>query len=390
ETVVAFPNLNFTGYKANAAGGKKGGIRPIVLTHAGDGSNRVFVALQQGIIHVFPNDQKATETKVFLDIQKKVFFNIAQNEEGFLGLAFHPKYKTNGEFFAFYTINRAKGQKNTNIVSRFRVSKDDPDKADPTFEEEVIRFEHKNFNHDGGTICFGPDGYLYITTGDGGAADDPDKNGQNLNTLLAKVLRIDVDHKEGGKNYAIPKDNPFVGRKDARPEVWAYGLRNLWRMAFDRKTGVLWAGEVGQNQFEEINIIVKGGNYGWSIREGYHPFGAKGVGPRPDIVEPIWEFHHSVGLCIIGGNVYRGPRLPELDGAYIYSDFQNGKLWALWYDEKAKRVTANRQIRTPITNGLPPEILSFGEDEVGDIYMLATSASGKGIHHFHRTKGGAK
>ena len=188
--------------------------------------------------------------------------------------------------------------------------------------------------------------------------------------MLAKVLRIDVDHKDPGKNYAVPKDNPFVGRQDALPEVWAYGLRNIWRMAFDRKTGQLWAGDVGQNLFEEIDIIVKGGNYGWKLREGLHPFSNKGVGPRKDLIDPIWEFHHGLGLCIIGGNVYRGPRLPELDGAYIYADYLTGKVWALRYDETAKRVVANRPISTP---GQP--ILSFGEDEPGETYFLVTSTS---------------
>ena len=168
-----------------------------------------------------------------------------------------------------------------------------------------------------------------------------------------------------------------MGQGDARPEVWAYGLRNIWRMAFDRKTGVLWAGDVGQNLYEEINLIVKGGNYGWKVREALHPFSAKGVGPRKDLIDPIWEYHHSLGVCIIGGHVYRGPRLPELDGAYLYADYVTGKVWALRYDETAKRVTANRPLRTP---GTP--ILSFGEDEPGEVYFLVTTLTGKGIYHF--------
>jgi glucose/arabinose dehydrogenase len=380
EAVHAFPDLKWTGWKFENEKGQQVALRPIVLTHAGDGSNRVFVATEHGVIHVFPNDPKADKTKVFLDITDRVIYDDKQNEEGFLGLAFHPKFKENGEFFVFYTLKATK-KDHINLVSRFRVSKDDPDKADPASEEVLLRIERPFWNHDGGTLCFGPDGYLYLCTGDGGLANDPQNNGQNLKSLLAKVLRIDVDHKDEGLAYAIPKDNPFVGRDDARPETWAYGLRNIWRMSFDRKTGVLWAGDIGQNLYEEINLIVKGGNYGWKIREGMHPFSNKGVGVRKDLVEPIWEYHHSLGVCIIGGNVYRGKQWPELDGLYIYADYVTGRVWGLRYDEKLKRVTENRQIRTP---GIP--ILSFGEDEQGEVYYLTTTLNGRGIYQFQKAK----
>jgi glucose/arabinose dehydrogenase len=379
EASVAFPKLKWTGWQPENEKGVPVQLRPILLTHAGDGSNRVFVATQQGVVHVFPNDQKAEKTDVFLDIRERVIYKDNENEEGFLGLAFHPQFKKNGEFFIFYTLKKSP-TKHTNVVSRFRVKKDDPTKGDPDSEEELLRIERKFFNHDGGTLCFGPDGYLYIALGDGGSANDPSNNGQNLKVLHAKVLRIDVDHKDGDKPYAIPKDNPFVGRDDARPEVWAYGLRNVWRMAFDRKTGLLWAGDVGQELYEEIDIIQKGGNYGWKIREGLHPFSAKGVGPRKDLIDPIWEYHHSVGPCIIGGHVYRGKELPELDGYYLYGDYVNGKIWGLRYDEKAKRVVANRPIRSK--QGLP--ILSFGEDEQGEVYFLTTTITGRGIYRFQR------
>jgi glucose/arabinose dehydrogenase len=377
ETAVAFPNLKWASWSPEDEKGRPVPLRPLVLTHAGDGSNRVFVATQHGVIHVFPNDQQAKQTKVFLDIQKRVRYNDNTNEEGFLGLAFHPDYKKTGAFFVFYTLREKKGH--VNVLSRFRVSKDDPDRADPDSEEELLRVAHPFWNHDGGTVIFGPDGYLYLALGDGGAANDPFDNGQKLNSLLGRILRIDVDRKEDGKPYAIPKDNPFVGHKDARPETWAYGLRNVWRMAFDRKTGRLWAADVGQNLYEEIDLIVKGGNYGWRRREGLHPFNPDGSGPRPDLIEPIWEYHHDVGKSITGGTVYRGPRLPELEGYYVYADYISGKIWALRYDEGQKRVVANRPIRDRNL-----AIMSFGEDERGEVYLMTFSPTGRGIYWFVR------
>jgi glucose/arabinose dehydrogenase len=372
---VAFPQLKWTGWKSETDAGKPNQLRLILLTNAGDGSNRVFVPTQQGVIHAFPNDQAATETTVFLDIQDRVKYDDKTNEEGFLGLAFHPKFKETGEFFVFYTPKNAKVL--TNVVSRFRVSKTDPTKADPASEEELIRFEKPFWNHDGGTICFGPDGYLYVTHGDGGAGNDPFDNGQTLNKLLGKILRIDVNAKADGKNYAIPKDNPFVGVKDARPEVYAYGFRNIWRMGFDRKTGQLWAADVGQNLYEEVNVVRKGGNYGWNRREALHPFGARGTGPRKDLIDPVWEYHHDVGKSVTGGTVYRGGRVPELDGYYVYGDYVSSRIWALKYDEAKGRVVENRSIKGP---GLP--VYSFGEDERGEMYMLTASTSGRGIYWF--------
>jgi len=378
ETAVAFPDLKWAGWEPETPSGKINSFRPVVLTHAGDGSKRVFVATQQGVVYTFASVQKATATRIFLDLRDRVAYNDSTNEEGFLGLAFHPKFKQNGELFVFYT---RKTPKLTNVVSRFRLSKDNPSWADPASEEELLRFRKPFWNHDGGTLCFGPDGFLYVTHGDGGAANDLYDNGQGLKTLLGKILRIDVDKKAEGKRYAIPKDNPFVGQKDAAPEIWAYGLRNVWRMAFDHKTGQLWAADVGQNLYEEINLIVKGGNYGWNRREGLHPFGARGSGPQPAFVEPIWEYHHDVGKSITGGVVYRGKRLPDLQGAYIYGDYVSGKIWALRHD--GKRVVANRPIKD---RTLP--IYSFGEDEDGDVYLLTQTVTGKGIYRFVAKQGG--
>jgi glucose/arabinose dehydrogenase len=303
-----------------------------------------------------------------------VVYDDKTNEEGFLGMAFHPKYKENGEIYIYYTTNK---EKHTNILSRFKVRKDDPNHADPASEEVLLRVVRPYWFHDGGSVCFGPDGMLYLPLGDGGSANDPYDNGQNLHSILGKILRLDVDHKSDGKPYAIPKDNPFVSRPDVRPEIWAYGLRNVWRMSFDRKTGKLWAADVGQNLFEEINLIQGGGNYGWNRREGTHPFGARGTGRRDDVIDPIWEYDHDVGKCIIGGYVYRGGRVSELQGYYIYGDYVTAKIWALRYDEAQGRVTANRPIKDR-----GKAMFSFGEDEKGEVYLLSGSLDGRGIFGF--------
>jgi glucose/arabinose dehydrogenase len=289
-------------------------------------------------------------------------------------LAFHPDFKKNGEFFVYYT---PKNKKLTNVVSRFKRSKDDPDTADPASEEILLELKKPFWNHNGGTIEFGPDKKLYIAIGDGGAANDPFGHAQNMNSLLGKILRIDVDTKDEGKAYAIPKDNPFVGKDKVRGEIWASGLRNVWRMSFDRKTGRLWAADVGQNLWEEINLIDKGGNYGWNPRESLHAFGPKGIDENDKMIEPIWEYHHDIGKSITGGNVYRGSKVKALEGLYLYADYVSGHVWALRYDEDKKRVTGNHLLRE---GGSP--IFSFGEDEAREVYMLTSTPTGKGIWRF--------
>lgn len=372
--VPAFADLKWTGWKGVSESGKLEPQRPIVLTHAGDGSGRVFVATQHGVVHSFANTPKAQATKVFLDIRDRVKYLDSENEEGFLGMAFHPAFKKTGELFVYYT---PRDRKLTNVVSRFRVSKNDPDRADPATEEVLLELPKPFWNHNGGTVAFGPDGHLYIAVGDGGSANDPFGNGQKLSTPLGKILRIDVNRKADGKPYAIPGDNPFARRPTARPEIWAYGLRNVWRMAFDAKTGALWAADVGQNLWEEINLIQRGGNYGWRPREGLHPFGNDGVGPNKEMIDPIWEYHHGIGKSITGGMVYRGTRVPALQGLYLYADYVSGHVWGLRYDEKAKRVTANHRLRQ---GGFP--VLSFGEDERGEVYLLTSTPNGKGLFTF--------
>ncbi|HUY92771.1 MAG TPA: PQQ-dependent sugar dehydrogenase [Pirellulales bacterium] len=346
----AFANLDFA--------------RPIVLTHAGDGTNRVFVASQLGKVYAFANDQNVERAEEFFDLEDKVSYRDTQNEEGFLGMAFHPKFEDNRELFVYYSTTE---KPLTSVISRFKANQDGT-RVDPKTEEEILRIPQPFWNHNGGTIAFGPDGYLYIALGDGGKANDPFGNGQNLKTLLGSILRIDVDHKDEGKNYAVPKDNPFLDYPGAQGEIWAYGVRNIWRMSFDRQTGVCWAADVGQDIWEEIDLIVRGGNYGWNLREAKHPFGVGGLqAPRPDIVEPIFEYHHDVGKSITGGFVYRGQRLPELVGAYLYADYVTGKLYALQYDFDQREVTANQ----PIGGNILP-VLSFGEDETGEVYFMTT------------------
>jgi glucose/arabinose dehydrogenase len=380
QVVEAFPKIEWPEWVTGLDVGRPRDPRPLAITGAGDGTNRIFVVSQYGSIHVFPNDPQADEMQTFLDIRERVQYDDRENEEGLLGLAFHPRYKENGEFFVYYTAKPTRENPHLSVISRFRVSADDPNKADPASEEILMTIEQPFWNHNGGTIVFGPDGYLYVGLGDGGARDDPHGHGQNLGTLLGSILRIDVDNKDRGLEYAIPKDNPFAGQRGKRGEIWAYGIRNVWRIAFDRETGLLWAGDVGQDLWEEIDIIERGGNYGWNLREAMHPATPKTPGaptgspPRPEFIEPIWEYHHDVGKSITGGHVYRGQQVPELRGGYIYADFVTGQIWALWYDTGKKQVTSNRTI---LPKGLP--VMSFGEDDGGEVYFVTQPG---GIHKF--------
>ncbi|MCA9113920.1 MAG: PQQ-dependent sugar dehydrogenase [Planctomycetaceae bacterium] len=369
----AFPQLEWTGWEPADERGRVQDFRPIVVTHAGDGSNRVFVATQRGVIHAFENSQDATATKVFLDLRDRVIYKSNENEEGFLGLSFHPNYRENGEFCVYYTTRKAP---HTSVISTFRRSANNPDKADPESEKVLLEIEQPFWNHNGGTVAYGPDGLLYIALGDGGAANDPFGHAQNTSTLLGSILRIDTSRSEDGKPYAIPADNPLVGQKEARPEIFAWGVRNVWRMAFDRETGKLWCGDVGQNLWEEINIVEKGGNYGWNLREATHPFGRKSSDGQ-DLKDPVWEYDHQVGKSITGGLVYRGSRLPQLVGKYLYADYITGRIWALKYDAEAGKVVSNESIPS---QKLP--IITFGDDEQGDVYFTMVTANGRGLFRF--------
>jgi len=375
KAVEAFPNLTWEGWQGtDEKTGKTVPLRPIVLTHGGDGTNRIFVATQRGTIHVFPNDPDCRQTKLFLDIKEKIQPWEKGNEEGLLGLALHPKYKDNGQFFVYYT---SVDQPRKSVVSRFNVSKDDANKADPASEQIIMEIPQPFANHNGGSIAFGKDGYLYIALGDGGAANDPLLNGQNLGTWLGSVLRIDVDHKSDGRNYGIPADNPFLDRDGAKPEIFAYGLRNVWRLSVDRETGDIWIGDVGQDLWEEINVLKPGGNYGWNIREATHLFGNDKPKNPEQPIDPVWEYDHQIGKSITGGFVYRGTSVPELQGMYLYADYVSGKVWALEYDVRSGKLKRNMSIPS---NGIP--ILAFGEDEMGEIYFLCQTVSGKDMYKF--------
>jgi glucose/arabinose dehydrogenase len=337
-------------------------VRPVLLTHAGDGTNRVFVVEQIGRIRVFENSSGAEETKTFLDIRAKVLSPPrGNNEEGLLALAFHPKYKENGRFFVYYS---AAGPRR-GVLSEFTVSESDPDVADASSEKVILEVEQPYGNHNGSSINFGPDGMLYYSLGDGGWANDPHGNGQNLGTLLGTIMRIDIDSQSDGKPYAIPNDNPFVDRQGARGEIWAYGLRNVWRMAFDPNTGDLWAADVGQNAWEEVDLITKGGNYGWNLREGAHPF-EDGTPTTEPMIDPVVEYPRNQGMSITGGYVYRGKAIPGLEGAYIYGDYVTGRIWGLRHEDG--KLSEHREI---LRSDERKYIASFGEDRDGEMYICA-------------------
>jgi glucose/arabinose dehydrogenase len=342
--------------------------RPLWLCEAPDHSKRIFVIEQAGRILIMPADRSRSDAKVFLDLTDRKPFE--KNEEGVLGFAFHPKYKKNGKFYLFYSQQEPK----RSVISEFQVSKN-PDGADKTSERILMQWERPNWNHDGGEIEFGPDGYLYISVGDGGGKNDQYGNSQKKDSLLAKILRIDVDARTEGLPYGIPRDNPFLMDKSFRPEIYAWGMRNPWRFSFDRKTGLLYCGDVGQDKWEEIDIIQKGGNYGWSYREGSHEF-KEGAPADAKFIDPILEYPHNAslgtnhqpGISITGGYVYRGKKISGLQGVYVYADWGTGTVWGLRY-EKGK-VTASRVLELAPKVFPARQVCSFGEDANGELYLL--------------------
>jgi glucose/arabinose dehydrogenase len=315
------------------------------------------VVEQAGVVQVFSNNPSAKTKKVFLDIRNKV--EDSGNEEGLLGLAFHPDFKTNGFFYLNYTASNP----DRTVISRFKVSVNQPDQADATSEQVILTFLQPYSNHNGGQVSFGSDGYLYISVGDGGSGGDPQGNGQNRRTLLGSILRIDVNRQENGKQYAIPPDNPFAKNTDGyREEIFAYGLRNPWRISFDPVTKKLWAGDVGQNAYEEIDIIENGGNYGWNTMEGKHCYEPRSGCKTTGMKMPVWEYGRSEGVSITGGFVYRGPTLSALTSKYIYADYGTRKIWALDVSNISHPVNS-------VLLAADFNISSFGVDEKNELYM---------------------
>jgi glucose/arabinose dehydrogenase len=298
--------------------------RPVQALQAPGDARSLYVLEQAGrIVRLDLQDASVTEAPTWMDIREQV--HDRGNEEGLLSLAFHPKFAENGQFFLYYT---ATGPRRSELT-RFTVDRASG-KPDIRSAKVLLEIPQPYSNHNGGTALFGPDGMLYLSIGDGGAANDPHNHGQNPSTLLGSVIRIDVDRAVDGKPYAIPADNPFVGNAKVAPEVWAYGLRNVWRMSFDRGSGKLYGGDVGQNAWEEIDIIQRGGNYGWNVREGRHAFAPARAGAfGTDYIEPIAEYGHGDGVSVTGGFVYRGARFPGLAGVYLYADYAFGTIWGL-------------------------------------------------------------
>ena len=322
------------------------------IQNAGDGTGRLFIVEKGGRILILKDGELLPAP--FLDISPKV--DSRNTEQGLVGLAFHPDYAQSGFFFVNY-IDR----NGNTVIARFSVSANNPDQADPGSETDLLHVNQPFANHNGGGLAFGPDGYLYIGLGDGGSGGDPMGNGQNLQTLLGKLLRIDVDH---GNPYAIPGDNPYVNG-GGLPEIWAYGLRNPWRFSFDRLSGNLFIGDVGQDRWEEVDFVPKGTpgglNFGWNYFEGNHPY--KGQPPASvQFTSPVAEYSHADGCSITGGNVYRGSALPEWQGIYLYGDYCSGSVWGIIPGDGSAMMD-----KLLFSTGA--QITSFGVDESGEVYM---------------------
>ncbi|MFO7676984.1 MAG: PQQ-dependent sugar dehydrogenase [Thermoplasmatota archaeon] len=353
---------------------------PVGLVNAGDGSNRLFIIDQTGIINIIENDVLNPEP--FLDISDKIVdLDQIYDERGLLGLAFHPNYKDNGRFFVYYSAPKTgTGIDHESIVAEYQVS-NDPNVANPDSETIIFRVDQPEANHNGGQLVFGPDSFLYIGLGDGGGAGDNHGiigNGQDINTSLGSLLRIDIDNE---LPYSVPSDNPFVG-KDGLDEIYAWGFRNPWRFSFDSQTNDLWVADVGQDEWEEINIVQKGENYGWRIFEGTHPY-------DPDLADilgidietlayPVNEYSHAVGKSITGGYLYRGEISSQLQGKYVFGDWSSsffipsGKLF---YLEETQPGLYNRFELKP-RQSFNRFILSFGEDEQKELYICTKTTLG--------------
>ncbi|HEU4782695.1 MAG TPA: PQQ-dependent sugar dehydrogenase [Ktedonobacterales bacterium] len=341
------------------------GLRsPVHLTYAPGQTDRVYVVEQTGRVMVVGMDG-AVRAQPFLDVHQLISTG---GERGLLSIAFHPDYARNGSFFVDYTATDG-----TVTVVRYHVSQTDPYRADPASAQIILTVAHPVANHNGGLLLFGSDGYLYIGIGDGGSGNSA--NGQRKNTLLGKILRIDVDHTSAGRQYAIPSDNPFANQAGARPEIWAYGLRNPWRFSFDRSAHDLYIGDAGQNAVEEIDYqpaASKGGqNYGWAIYEGNSCYAGGSACSTGGLTAPVATYGHEDGNCVVvGGYVYRGQKYPSLTGAYFYGDTCSGRMWSFpAADARDGHVAAQQILDTPLL------ISSFGEDATGELYVVSLDGS---------------
>jgi len=325
---------------------------PVGIANAADQTSRLYILEQSGLVRVLQGG--VVSELPFLDVRSKVS---CCGERGLLGLAFHPDYVNNGTIYVNYT--EVGGD---TVIARFSTAADNPEQIDPESEDILLNITQPYANHNGGGMAFGPDGYLYIGLGDGGSANDPHGNAQNTNTLLGKILRIDVNE---GEYYAIPQGNPFV-TGGGLPEIWAYGLRNPWRFSFDSHTGNFYIGDVGQNAWEEVDfwpvMAPSGANFGWNFREGTHEI--EGVPPVDlQLVEPVAEYEHDQGCSVTGGVVYRGKALPEWDGVYVYGDYCSGKIWGLL-------PTASGAWQNKLLFETGFKITAFGQDEAGEVYLV--------------------
>ena len=346
----AFPNLSFTD--------------PVGIYHPGDDTERLFVLEQPGTIKVFSNDPSTTSVETFLNITSIVDQDGGYTEEGLLGLAFHPNFTENGYFYVNYTEHNPR----RNVIARYTVSSNDINQADALSSLVILEVNQPYTNHNGGQMGFGSDGYLYISFGDGGSAGDPQGNGQNTQTLLGTIIRIDVDNISNDLNYSIPSDNPFVEDPSVRDEIYAYGLRNMWRFSWDRITGLLWGADVGQYNWEEIDIIYPGLNYGWNTMEGNHCYPAGTSCSSEGFEPPVFEYALYVdGVCsVTGGHVYRGTEIFSLYGKYIYGDWCTGDIWGLTYSDDGNHVNEHL-----IQSGI--NITSFGLDQNNELLICANA-----------------
>lgn len=357
---IAFPNLTFN--------------EPTVIKHASDGEDRLYVAEQPGRIMTFPNDPEATASSIFLNITARV--NSAGWEEGLLGLAFHPEYAENGYFYVNYTASSPR----RTVISRFSRDEDNPLIADPDSELIILEINQPFSNHNGGDILFGPDGYLYIAMGDGGSGGDPQNHGQTVTSLLGKILRIDVDENgtppdcgPSAAPYTIPDNALADGPGGTCDEIYSLGMRNPWRFSFDHETGWFWVADVGQNAWEEINIVNNGDNMGWKVKEGFVCYSSLPQNPPcddPSLVDPIWVYGFAGGQSITGGYVSREERNPALNGKYVYSDYISRHIWALDYDGVS--VPTNVELFRPAFS-----VAAFGVDMHQNLYFASHISSGR-------------